>query len=432
MYVLSFFDTLKEKEKRERRMASRVIFHIDMNSFYASVEQSHNPELKGKAIAIAGNPKERKGIIVTCSYEARAHGIYTTMQVHEAKRKYPELLLLPPNFERYRAASKAMFELLRSFTELVEPVSIDEGYMDVTDLTAHRHALEIADEIQQRLLTELDLPCSIGIAPNKFLAKTASDMKKPMGITVLRKRSIQQLLWSKPVIDMHGIGESTATRLKSIHIETIGELAQANEGLLKEKIGKNGLRLRQRANGIDDRPVDPDSIYDTKSVGTSTTLPIDETDEQNLRVLFRQLSNKVANRLEVKELAGSTVSIQTRSSDWKNRTRSVTLNNTVWKAEDIQRHAWQLFAKHWNGEPLRLIGVTVSNIATKDKMTEQLSIFNFHEHVKEEPILDLLAKLETRFGKNVLTRGTKIKKINYDSKTSFSKDFLDDHDHHRK
>lgn len=432
MYVLSFFDTLKEKEKRESRMASRVIFHIDMNSFYASVEQSHNPELKGKAIAIAGNPKERKGIIVTCSYEARAHGIYTTMQVHEAKRKYPELLLLPPNFERYRAASKAMFEILRSFTELVEPVSIDEGYMDVTDLTAHRHALEIADEIQQRLLTELDLPCSIGIAPNKFLAKTASDMKKPMGITVLRKRSIQQLLWLKPVIEMHGIGESTAMRLKSINIETIGELAQANEGLLKERIGKNGLRLRQRANGIDDRPVDPDSIYDTKSVGTSTTLPIDETDEQNLRVLFRQLSNKIANRLEAKELAGSTVSIQTRSSDWKNRTRSVTLTNTVWKAEDIQRHAWQLFTKHWNGEPLRLIGVTVSNIATKDKMTEQLSIFNFHEHVKEEPILDLLAKLETRFGKNALTRGTKIKKTNYDSKTSFSKDFLDDHDHHRK
>ncbi|ANU28395.1 DNA polymerase IV [Planococcus versutus] len=413
-------------------MASRVIFHIDMNSFYASVEQAHNPELKGKAIAIAGNPKERRGIIVTCSYEARAHGIYTTMQVHEAKRKYPDLLLMPPNFERYREASKAMFDILRSFTELVEPVSIDEGYLDVTSLTEHRHALEIAEEIQQRLVKELDLPCSIGIAPNKFLAKTASDMKKPMGVTVLRKRSIQDLLWPKPVIDMHGIGESTATRLKTIKIETIGELATANEGLVKETIGKNGLRLRERANGIDERAVDPDSIYDTKSVGTSTTLPIDETDEQNLRVLFRQLSDKVANRLEAKELAGSTVSIQTRSSDWKNRTRSVTLNNTVWKSKDIQRNAWQLFTRHWNGEPLRLIGVTVSNVAAKEDMTEQLSIFNFQEHVKEEPILDLMAKLETRFGKSVLTRGTKTKKVNYDAKTSFSKDFLDDHDHHRK
>ncbi|WP_298829224.1 DNA polymerase IV [uncultured Planococcus sp.] len=413
-------------------MASRVIFHIDMNSFYASVEQSHNPELKGKAIAIAGNPKERKGIIVTCSYEARAHGIYTTMQVHEAKRKYPELLLLPPNFERYRTASKAIFEILRSYTDQVEPVSIDEGYVDVTELAEQRHALEIADEIQQRLLAELDLPCSIGVAPNKFLAKTASDMKKPMGITVLRKRDIQTLLWPKPVIDMHGIGESTAARLKSLKIDTIGDLATANEGLIKEKMGKNGVRLQARANGMDDRLVDPDSIYDTKSVGTSTTLPVDETDEQQLKVLFRQLSEKVANRLEAKELAGPTVSIQTRSSDWKNRTRSVTLNNTVWKADDIHRNAWQLFTRHWNGEPLRLIGVTVSNVAGKGDMTEQLSIFNFQEHAKEEPILDLMAKLETRFGKSVLSRGTKIKKPNYDSKTSFSKDFLDDHDHERK
>ncbi|MDQ0430106.1 DNA polymerase-4 [Planomicrobium stackebrandtii] len=409
-------------------MASRIIFHIDMNSFYASVEQSHNPELKGKAIAIAGNPKERRGIIVTCSYEARAHGIYTTMQVHEAKRKYPDLLLLPPNFERYRAASKAIFEILRSYTEMVEPVSIDEGYVDVTELAEQRHALEIADEIQQRLLAELDLPCSIGIAPNKFLAKTASDMKKPLGITVLRKRDIKAMLWPKPVIEMHGIGESTAARLKSLKIETIGELAAANEGLVKEKMGKNGIRLQARANGVDDRPVDPDSIYDTKSVGTSTTLPVDETDEQNLKALFRQLSEKVANRLEAKELAGPTVSIQTRSSDWKNRTRSVTLNNTVWKADDIHRNAWQLFTKHWNGEPLRLIGVTVSNVADKGDMTEQLSIFNFQEHAREEPILDLMSQLESRFGKSVLTRGTKIKKANYDSKTSFSKDFLDDHE----
>lgn len=413
-------------------MASRVIFHIDMNSFYASVEQSHNPELKGKAIAIAGNPKERKGIIVTCSYEARAYGIYTTMQVHEAKRKFPGLLILPPNFERYRAASKAMFEILRSYTEMVEPVSIDEGYVDVTELTKQQHALEIAKDIQQRLLAELDLPCSIGIAPNKFLAKTASDMKKPMGITILRKRDIQTLLWPKPVIDMHGIGDSTATRMKSLEIETIGELALANEGLIKEKMGKNGVRLQTRAKGIDDRQVDPDSIYDTKSVGTSTTLPVDETDEQNLKALFRQLSEKVANRLEAKELAGPTVSIQTRSSDWKNRTRSVTLNNTVWKVDDIHRNAWQLFTKHWNGEPLRLIGVTISNVAGKVDMTEQLSIFNFQEHAKEEPILNLMAKLESRFGKSVLTRGTKIKKVNYDSQTSFSKDFLDDHDHERK
>ncbi|CEG22905.1 DNA polymerase IV [Planococcus massiliensis] len=405
-----------------------MIFHIDMNSFYASVEQSHDPTLKGKPIAIAGNPKERRGIIVTCSYEARAHGIYTTMQVFEAKRKFPELILLPPNFERYRTASKAMFEILRSYTDLVEPVSIDEGYIDMTELAQERNAVSLAEEIQQRILAELDLPCSIGIAPNKFLAKTASDMKKPMGITILRKREIREKLWPLPVIEMHGIGESTAEKLKNLKIATIGDLALANPGLIKEKMGKNGLRLQNRANGIDDRAVDPESIYDTKSVGTSTTLPIDETDEENLRVIFRNLSAKVANRLEAKELAGPTVSIQTRSSEWKNRTRSVTLRNTVWKADDIFRNAWQLFIKNWNGEPLRLVGVTVSNVAAKEDMTEQLSIFNFQEHAKEEPILNLISQLETKFGKNVLSKGVKLKKTSYDSKTSFSKDFLDDHE----
>lgn len=432
MCSLLFFVKLKENESEAIPMAGRIIFHIDMNSFYASVEQSHNPDLKGKAIAIAGNPKERRGIIVTCSYEARAHGIYTTMQVHEAKRKFPQLILLPPNFERYRTASKAIFDILRSYDGLVEPVSIDEGYIDVTEIAQVRDAVSLAEEIQQRMLAELDLPCSIGIAPNKFLAKTASDMKKPLGITILRKRDIQQKIWPLPVIDMHGIGESTAAKLERLKIKTIGDLATANTGQLKEKMGKNGLRLQDRANGIDERAVDPDSIYDTKSVGTSTTLPTDETDEENFKTIFRKLSEKVANRLEAKELAGPTVSIQTRSSDWQNRTRSVTLKNTVWKKEDIFRNAWQLFTKHWNGEPLRLVGVTVSNVADKSEMTEQLSLFNFQQHAKEEPIIELMSRLETKFGKSVLIKGAKMKKISYDSKTSFSKDFLDDHDHERK
>ena len=432
MCSLLFFVKLKENESEAISMAGRVIFHIDMNSFYASVEQSHNPDLKGKAIAIAGNPKERRGIIVTCSYEARAHGIYTTMQVHEAKRKFPGLILLPPNFDRYRTASKAIFDILRSYEGLVEPVSIDEGYIDVTEIAAVRNAVSLAEEIQQRMLAELDLPCSIGIAPNKFLAKTASDMKKPLGITILRKRDIQQKIWPLPVIDMHGIGESTAAKLGKLNIKTIGDLATANPGLMKEKMGKNGLRLQDRANGIDGRAVDPDSIYDTKSVGTSTTLPTDETDEENFKAIFRKLSEKVANRLEAKELAGPTVSIQTRSSDWQNRTRSITLKNTVWKKEDIFRNAWQLFAKHWNGEPLRLVGVTVSNVADKGAMTEQLSLFNFQQYAKEEPIIELMSKLETKFGKSVLIKGAKLKRISYDSKTSFSKDFLDDHDHERK
>ena len=226
-------------------MVARVILHVDMNSFYASVEQAHDPSLKGKAIAIAGDVKERRGIIVTSSYEARAKGVYTTMNVGDALKKCPELLLLPPDFEKYRIASRAMFLLLRSYSPILEPVSIDEGYLDITELAKTRHPLEVATEIQQRILNELDLPCSIGIAPNKFLAKTASDMKKPMGITVLRKREVQEKLWPLPVIEMHGIGKRTAEKMNLHKIFTIGDLANTDERFMSREFGKNGARLKQ-------------------------------------------------------------------------------------------------------------------------------------------------------------------------------------------
>lgn len=399
-----------------------------MNSFYASVEQAHDPSLKGKAIAIAGNPKERRGILVTCSYEARAKGVYTTMSVWEAKRKCPELILLPPNFEIYRIASKAMFEILRSYTDLVEPVSIDEGYMDVTELDMNNDAIGFAKSIQDRILRELDLPSSIGIAPNKFLAKTASNIKKPMGITVLRKRQVNEILWPLPVIDMHGIGESTARKLESIGIKSIGDLANANPNLLKEKLGKNGVRLLNRANGIDNRAVDPESIYDTKSVGNSTTLPYDESNIDELEKVFVRLSKKVAARLDAKNLAGRSITIHIRDANWKNKTKSKTLTSRLYKEQEIYQLALELFNASWNGDSIRLLGVTVNNVYDKGESVEQLSIFNFEEHAKEEPILKLVEQLQGKFGEDSIKRGMKVKKKpSLESKTSFSKDFLDDH-----
>lgn len=406
---------------------ARIIFHVDMNSFYASVEQSYNPELKGKAIAIAGNPKERRGIIVTSSYEARAKGIYTTMNVGEALRKCPELILLPPDFPKYRQASKAMFTILRSYTELIEPVSIDEGYMDITELSKERHPLDIAKEIQLRIFNELDLPCSIGIAPNKFLAKTASDMKKPMGITVLRKRDVPSKLWPLPVIEMHGVGESTAKKLNSINIKTIGDLAKIEESVIRQQLGKNGVRLRARANGEDSRIVDPEAIYETKSVGNSTTLPFDETDIKELEKIFEMLAGKVAERLEVKNLCGSTISIQIRDANWNNHSKSKTFQNPIYQKEDIFEEAFNLFHKAWNGEPVRLLGITVSNVIDRKQSVQQLSIFNFEEYAKQEPIYELIDEMERKFGKGILKKGVEMgKKQSFASKTSFSKDFLED------
>ncbi|MCG7336248.1 DNA polymerase IV [Sporosarcina sp. ACRSM] len=384
---------------------ARVILHLDMNSFFASVEQAHNPSLKGIAMAVAGNPKERRGILVTCSYEARALGIYTTMTIGEAKRLCPELVIVPPDFEKYRTASIAVFDLLRSYTDLVEPVSIDEAYIDITSIGGLTHAVEIATEMQQRILRELDLPCSIGIAPNKFLAKTASDMKKPMGITILRKREVESILWPLPVIEMHGVGKSTEKKMHTLGIYTIGDLAQKEEATIKATFGKYGLRLRNRANGIDPRPVDPEAADERKSVGSSTTLPIDETDLEGCLKVFKWLAAKVADRLDKRQLAGTVVMIQIRTADWRNQTRSRTVHNPLYEEQAIYKEAIDLFKRHWDGEPVRLLGITVSNVVPMNELNEQLSIYNFEKYAKEETVNDLLSQIERKFGPGAVKRG---------------------------
>ncbi|MEK5038681.1 DNA polymerase IV [Sporosarcina sp. FSL K6-3457] len=384
---------------------ARVILHLDMNSFFASVEQAHDPSLKGIPMAVAGNPKERRGILVTCSYEARALGIYTTMTVGEAKRLCPDLVLVPPDHEKYRMASSAVFDLLRSYTDLVEPVSIDEAYIDITAIGGLTDAVNIASDMQRRLLEELDLPCSIGIAPNKFLAKTASDMKKPMGITILRKRQVESILWLLPVIEMHGIGKSTEKKLQAIGIETIGDLAVSDETKIKATLGKNGLRLRQRANGIDERAVDPEAAEERKSVGSSTTLAVDETDRDACLKIFNRLAASVAKRLDNRQLAGTVVMIQLRTADWRNQTRSRTVLNPLYKEQDIYKEAISLFNKYWDGEPIRLLGITVSNVIPMQDLHEQLSFDNFEKHAKEEKMDNLLAQLEQKFGPGSVKRG---------------------------
>lgn len=189
-----------------------------MNSFYASVEIAERPELKGKPVAIAGAPEKRKGIIVTSSYEARAKGVKTTMPLWKAYELCPNLIALQPNFEKYREASSKMFSILYEVSPIVQPVSIDEGYLDVTDHNFGMNGIKLAEWLQDKIYQELNLPCSIGIAPNKFLAKMASDMKKPMGITVLRKREIQQKLWVLPIGEMYGVGDRTEEKLQKLGI----------------------------------------------------------------------------------------------------------------------------------------------------------------------------------------------------------------------
>ncbi|MBS4173389.1 DNA polymerase IV [Bacillus sp. FJAT-49736] len=388
----------------------RVILHVDMNSFFAAVEMAHDSSLKGKPLAIAGNPEERKGIVVTCSYEARKFGVKTTMSVWEAKKLCPDLIIMRPNFHRYREASAAMFAILRQYSNLVEPVSIDEGYVDITESVEYGTPIEIAGKIQKQLIHELDLPSSIGIAPNKFLAKMASDMKKPMGITILRKRDVPLKLWPLPLIEMHGIGQKTADKLVAAGIEKIGDLAKANDISLRHLLGIRGTQLKERANGDDKRKVDPDSANEFKSVGSSLTLPKDMSNQHELLVQLEKLSKETAYRLKQKEYYATNISITIRYKNRQTITRSRKLQNPINKIEDISTAAKQLFLKHWNGNPVRLLGVTGQDLVEQNQAVEQLDIFSYEKAAEKEPLYNVMEMLRSKFGEDAITKGVSLKR----------------------
>lgn len=409
----------------------RVIFHVDMNSFYASVEAAHDPSLKGKPLAIAGNAKERRGIIVTSSYEARAKGIRTTMPIWEAKKLCPTLIVMEPNFDRYRKASLQIFQLLREYTPLVEPVSIDEGYMDISSCYRLGTPLYIAQTIQKRILKELNLPCSIGIAPNKFLAKMASDMKKPRGITILRKREVEKVLWPLRVEEMHGIGKKTAEKLNKFGIITIGDLACADRLKLKQYLGVNGEKIFEHANGNDERAVDPDAVYDFKSIGNSTTLPVDTTSLEKIKAVLSNLADSVARRMSRKDVCAETIQITIRYSDRKTVTRSQTVVNPIESQSEIYKSALLLFNKHWNREPIRLLGITAQQLIDKKHAYKQLDLFNYKQDIKRYELTKTLDKLRNIFGEEAILKGSQLASNSEDRLsdrkkrgTSLEKDFF--------
>ncbi len=411
---------------RQRVHTGRIIFHIDMNCFYAAVEMALDPSLKGKPVAIAGNPEERKGIVVTSSYEARAKGVKTTMPLWEAKKLCPHLHVLRPNHERYRMASKEMFKILASITPQIEPVSIDEGYIDVTSVESELNPIELAEYMQQRILKELDLPCSIGIGPNKFLAKMASDMKKPLGITVLRKRDVPRVLWPLPVEEMYGVGKRTTEKLHSVHIKTIEDLAKADEYTLSQLLGINGERLKSRSNGNDDRVVDPDSVHVFKSIGSSRTFSYDTVSLSEIEKMMRQLSSQIEVRMNRRDVAGMSVQVMIRFANRKTITRSKKLPTYVRRQEDILQVAKQLFYEHWNEEPIRLLGITVQEIVDLQTIGHQLNLFTYEKEIEQATLTRTIDSLNKKYGKDTISTMKQDTK-EHAFKTSFQKDFLDDY-----
>jgi len=377
----------------------RVIFHVDANSFYASCLQAQEPEkYAGKPIAVGGNQEERKGIIVTASYEARIRngkktGLRAGMTINEAKRLVPDLIIVQPDFDLFRQYSRHMLRVAYGFTPIIEPVSIDEFYMDMTGALHGESPVNVDQTLQQEIKEQVGIPVSIGISNCKLLAKHGSDFKKPMGITFLDQERMKELLWPLPVGELFGIGSKTAAKLNQMGIKIIRDLAYADEQALYQRFGVNGPRMKEHANGIDYSVVDPDAIYESKSIGHSTTLPKDETDITEIRRIFLNLADQVGRKMRKKGYKAKTVTITIRDSRFKTITRSKTLDEATDLSEVLYEQAVSLFLKHWHHRPIRLLGLSVSNLVeTRQQEPVQLSLFGQTEEEQKKEKYEKLTR----------------------------------------
>jgi DNA polymerase-4 len=385
----------------------KVVLHIDMNAFYCSVHEAVEPDqYRGKPIAVAGSVELRRGIIVTSSYAARAKGVKTGMQVRQALQLCPDLILIKPDFDLYRQFSRRFMQIAYSYSPLVESMSIDECFVDITGSKQFGSPLEIANLIQRRIYDEISLPCSIGIAPNKLLAKMASDMKKPNGIFVLRLRDVPSVLWDRPCGYLYGIGKKTAEKLTKLGINTIGQLAHADEQKLTKHFGIVGVWLKQSANGNDYSSVNPEQEQ-SKSIGHTTTLPHDYRERDEVHRVFLNISDQVARRLRKQKLVAGTVQITVRDPDMKTITRSLSLPTPTEHMDEIYRTACKLFDQHWRvGKPIRLLGVTLQNLTAKQDSAIQLDLFDYENDPKKDRLNQIMDSLRDKFGENaILTAG---------------------------
>lgn len=385
----------------------KVIFHVDLNAFFASCEMAQNPALKSIPLGIGGS-KDR-GVLTTANYEARKYGVSSAMPVGEARRLCPSLEVLPVNFPLYERYSNLFFDLLNEYSDSIEKASIDEGYLDMTTPRIDKHPLDLAKEIQQRLVDQYDLPVSIGIAPTMFLAKMASDMKKPLGITVLRKRDIEEKLWPLPIEYMHGIGKKTYPDLKLIGIQTIGDLATyQDEYKLSLVLGNRMAEMQAKANGFDDRVVDPNRYDDYKSIGNSQTYSLDLQTEEEVFDRLTPLTRKVVHRLVDDLSVAKTISIQIRYNDFTQITRSFTLEQHTDNFFDVFQIVERLYEENTSSKPIRLLGVSVSNLKPASEHFEQLNLFHVAEKDSPKEKIDtMIEEINKVYGKNLIHKGSK-------------------------
>jgi len=378
----------------------RFIVHIDMDAFFASVEKLDNPDLKDKPVIVGGLGK--RGVVATASYEARRYGIKSAMPILKARKLCPDGIYLPPRFERYREISKKIQQILLSHTPKIEPISLDEAFLDLTEtVDSFDLAVAKAAKIQIEIKEKLGLTCSVGVAPNKFLAKLASDMRKPNGFTVIRKEEIEDVLRDLPISRMWGVGRITEKKLNDMGVKTIGELKKIPKSRLKDAFGKQGENLYRLARGIDESPVEP--YHPVKSISQEMTFDEDIKDSEKIKLYIARLSEEVGEALRKKGLRARTVKIKVRFSDFTTITRQLSFDIPTSSTGMIRSLARKLFEEKVAGnKKVRLIGVGVSNLTGKKE--GQLYLFPKAEE-KLEKIDYLLDMIRERFGKNSIRRG---------------------------
>ena len=336
----------------------RYIFHIDCDAFYASCEELRNPKLKDIPMAVGG--LTNKSIITTANYKARAYGIHSAMPVFIAKELCPRLFMVKVDHPYYKKKSLEVFDLIKKEADIYEQVSIDEAYIE----KKLEYPLSFAKRLQERIKSKTGIPISIGISYNKFLAKLGSDWNKPYGIKYIDKDEAKKILPDLPVGKVHGIGKKAEARLNNIGLYKVSDLLRLDKAFLNDLFGKNGSYIYGVIRGIDKRPINP--IRDRKSIGKERTFRKNTKDKSTLKDYLYKIAELLEDEMAKKQIQAKTVSIKIKDEDFKNQTRSITLQEPVYKKEEIYEEACLLLDEVFKGEYIRLIGISLSNLSDRD------------------------------------------------------------------
>lgn len=386
-----------------------TILHVDMDAFYASIEIRDDPSLAGRPVCVGG-PSDQRGVIAAASYKAREYGVRSAMPTAEARRLCPDLVLLPPDFDRYTAVSREIMAIFRQYTPLVEPLSLDEAFLDVAGSERlFGDASAIGRQIKKEILRRTGLVASVGVAPSKFLAKLASDLSKPDGFKVIEAHEVRELLDPLSVSKIYGVGPRTALRLEALGVRTIGDLARRDKVEVAREFGATGVWIHDLAHGIDTRRVIP--RREEKSHGMERTFPTDVSDREELRLSLLSFCEEVAFGLRDKGLRGRTVTLKARYGDFTTVTRTKTLDHATNLGPRIYSVARELFEKLPPG-PLRLLGVQLSGLSDV-RVPVQESLFgdapsaapsgsSYESRLKLERATESLDKLRKKYGERTV------------------------------